>query len=160
MEVTHLKLLAQYIIPLNPRPKKNEHRIGGSGPKCPVCKKYKKQFVRNGSKTTEFAFEAARFLQPRQAKPIPGPVRLVYRCFRETKHRVDDLNLYEALDDLLVKEGVLADDNINIIRSRDGSRCFYDKENPRAEIYIFEYNEEEDREHNKDIYSGPVSGAE
>lgn len=155
-----MKLLAQYTIPLNPRPKKNEHRIAGNGPKCPVCKKYKKQFVRNGTKTTEFAFQAARFLQPRPAKPISNTVRVVYHCYRETKHRVDDLNLYEALDDLLVKEGVLADDNINIIRSRDGSRCFYDKANPRAEIYIFEHQEEADGERQEIIYGRQVSGAE
>ena len=155
-----MELLARYTIPLNPRPKKNEHRIAGSGPKCPVCKKYKKQFVRNGSKTTEFAFQAARFLHPKPQKPIGGAVRLVYRCYRETRHRVDDLNLYEALDDLLVKEGVLADDNINIVRSRDGSRCFYDKANPRAEIYIFSYNEEEDNELHENIYGGPLPGSE
>lgn len=129
-----MKLLAQYTIPINPRPKKNEHRIAGSGPKCPVCKKYKKQFVRNGSKTTDFAFSAAKYLRPKPGKPISGTVRVVYRCYRETRHRVDDLNLYEALDDLLVKEGVLSDDNINIIRSRDGSRCFYDKEIGRAHV--------------------------
>ena len=95
-----------------------------------------------GRNTTEFAFSAARYLQPRPPKPISRPVRLVYRCYRETKHRVDDLNLYEALDDLLVKQGILADDNINIIRSRDGSRCGYDKENPRAEIEIYTWEEE------------------
>lgn len=147
-----MELLAQYTIPLNPRPKKNEHRIAGSGPKCPVCKKYKKQFVRNGSKTTEFAFLAAKYLHPRPEKPIAGPVQLVYRCYRETRHRVDDLNLYEALDDLLVKEGVLSDDNINVIRSRDGSRCFYDKERPRAEIFIFRYEEEENGGHQENVY--------
>lgn len=137
-----MEKLASYVIPINPRPKKNEHRIAGSGPKCPVCKKYRKQFVRNGKNTTDFAFFAARYLQPRPPKPISRPVRLVYRCYRETKHRVDDLNLYEALDDLLVKQGILADDNINIIRSRDGSRCGYDKENPRAEIEIYTWEEE------------------
>lgn len=142
--------LARYTIPLNPRPKKNEHRIAGSGPKCPVCKKYKKQFVRNGNKTTEYAFQAAKFLQPKPKKPIGGPVHIVYRCYRETRHRVDDLNLYEALDDILVKSGILIDDNINIIRSRDGSRVTYDKENPRAEIYIYRYEEEENSELQKE----------
>ena len=139
----HMKLLASYVIPLNPRPKKNEHRIAGSGPKCPVCKKYKRQFVRNGNKTTDFAFFAAKYLNPKPQKPIAGPVLLVYRCYRETRHRVDDLNLYEALDDLLVKEGILADDNINVIRSRDGSRCYYDKARPRSEIEIYEWEEED-----------------
>lgn len=138
-----MKELARFTIPLNPKPKKNTHRIAGSGARCPICKKYKKQFVRNGNATTEFAFAAARFLRPKPDKPISGTVHLVYRLYRETKHRVDDLNLYEALDDLLVKEKILSDDNINIIRSRDGSRVYYDKDNPRAEIFIYEFNEEE-----------------
>lgn len=54
------------------------------------------------------------------------------------------LNLYASLDDLLVKEQILKDDNRSIIRSRDGSRVLYDKEHPRAEIYIYKYREEED----------------
>ena len=52
-----------------------------------------------------------------------------------------------------VKEKILSDDNINIIRSRDGSRVLYDKENPRAEIYIYDYREEDDREiQHADLY--------
>lgn len=43
-----------------------------------------------------------------------------------------------SLDDLLVKEGVLQDDNISVIRCRDGSFVDYDKEHPRAEIEIYE----------------------
>lgn len=51
---------------------------------------------------------------------------------------------YASLDDILTREGILKDDNISIIRNRDGSRVFYDKEHPRAEIYIYEYRKEED----------------
>ena len=64
--------------------------------------------------------------------------------YTETQRVVDDLNLYASLDDLLVREKILKDDNRRIIRSRDGSRVMYDKENPRAEIYIYRYREEED----------------
>ena len=53
-----------------------------------------------------------------------------------TRRRVDLVNLLEATDDVLVHYGVLEDDNSNIIVSHDGSRVFYDKENPRTEIYI------------------------
>lgn len=136
--------LAQYTIPIDPKTKKNSHRIAGCGPRCPVCGKYKKQFIRNGNTTTDFAFNAARYLMPRPKKPIEGPVQVVYRLYTGTWHRKDDLNLYEALDDILVKEGILKDDDRKTIRSRDGSRVLYDKDNPRAEIYIYEYREEED----------------
>ena len=59
-----------------------------------------------------------------------------------SRRRVDDLNLYAALDDILVAEGIIRDDSIKYIRNRDGSRVLYDKENPRAEIYIYDYTEE------------------
>ena len=137
-----MKPMQTYVIPLDPKTKKNSHRIAGCGPRCPVCGKYQKQFIRNGKTTTDFAFRAAQFIHPRPKLPISQPIRLVYRIYTGTRRRVDDLNLYEALDDILVSERVLEDDNRSIIRSRDGSRVLYDKENPRAEIYIYEYQEE------------------
>jgi bacterioferritin-associated ferredoxin len=139
-----METIAQYVIPLDPKSKKNSHRIAGCGTRCPVCGKYAKQFVRNGNTTTEFAFHAAKYLRPKPWKPIEGPVHLIYRLYTATWHRKDDLNLYEALDDILVKEGILKDDDRKTIRNRDGSRVLYDKDNPRAEIYIYEYKEEDD----------------
>lgn len=150
-----MKLLAKYVIPLDPRTKKNSHRISGCGPKCPVCGKYHRQFVRNGNTTTEFSYKAAKFLFPKPEKPIDGAVRVVYRLYMKTRRRVDDLNLFGALDDILVREKILQDDNISVIRDRDGSRVFYDKENPRAEVYIYEYKEEEDGEiEHEDVHRG------
>lgn len=150
-----MELLAQYRIPLDPRTKKNSHRISGCGKRCPVCGKYERQFVRNAKTTTDYSFKAVKFLQPRPAKPIEGPVHLVYRLYTQTWHRKDDLNLYEALDDILVTNGILKDDDRKTIRNRDGSRVLYDKDNPRAEIFIYTYEEEEDDEiRNKYVYRG------
>ena len=156
-----MELLAQYVIPLDPKAKKNSHRIAGCGKRCPVCGKYAKQFVRNADKTTEYGFKAAQYLHPKPTKPIAGPVWLVYKLYTATWHRKDDLNLYEALDDILVKEKILLDDNISVIRSRDGSRVFYDKEHPRAEIYIYDYEEgDTQNEQNQDVHGGQVFGTE
>jgi hypothetical protein len=137
------ELLAQYVIFLDPRTKKNHMSIVGTGPKCPKCGKRKKQFVRQGRAHDKFAFDAARFLTPRPKEPISTEIHLVYKLYMQTKRKVDDLNLYASLDDILVHEGILADDNIRYIRNRDGSRVFYDKENPRAEIYIYRHEEGE-----------------
>ena len=115
--------------------------IVGTGPKCPKCGKRKKQFVRQGRAHDKYAFDAARFLNPRPKEPIGTEVHLVYKLYMQTKRRVDDLNLYASLDDILVHEGILQDDCIKYIRNRDGSRVFYDKENPRAEIYIYKHEE-------------------
>ena len=137
-------LLAQYCIELDTRTKKNHMSIVGTGARCPKCGKKARQFVRQGRANTEYSVKAARFLHPHPEKPISQPVHLVYTVYTQTKRVVDDLNLYASLDDILVKEGILKDDNRNIIRCRDGSRVLYDKERPRAEIYIYEYKEEED----------------
>lgn len=71
---------------------------------------------------------------------IDYPVTVICWYFRKTRHRVDLTNLLEATDDILVKAEVLADDNSQIIKSHDGSRVFFDKDNPRVEIEIVEYS--------------------
>lgn len=62
--------------------------------------------------------------------------------YRPTKVRCDLTNLLEAIDDILVKAGVLEDDNWKIIGGHDGSRVRFDSENPRTEITITEMNDE------------------
>ena len=52
---------------------------------------------------------------------------------------VDLANLLEATNDMLVKHGVLADDNRKIVASHDGSRVFLDREHPRVDITISFY---------------------
>ena len=44
--------------------------------------------------------------------------------------------MLEAIDDIMVRVGLLADDNYTIVQSHDGSRILHDKENPRTEVYI------------------------
>lgn len=50
--------------------------------------------------------------------------------------RTDLTNLLEAVDDLLVSEGIIEDDHYGIVTAHDGSRCYWDKESPRTEIII------------------------
>jgi Holliday junction resolvase RusA-like endonuclease len=65
---------------------------------------------------------------------IPCNVKCLY--YMPTHGRVDLVNLLEATCDILVKAGVLADDNAKVVVSHDGSRVLVDKENPRVEITI------------------------
>lgn len=69
---------------------------------------------------------------------IDYPVNIKALYYMPTHRRVDLCNLHEALCDVLVKFGVVQDDNCKIIASMDGSRVLYDKENPRTEVYIEE----------------------
>lgn len=80
--------------------------------------------------------EIALWQLPRVYYHIPVNVKCVY--YMNAKRRVDLTNLLEATDDILVKGGVLADDNCTILVSHDGSCVKYDKENPRVEIEITE----------------------
>lgn len=67
---------------------------------------------------------------------IDYPVNIKALYYMPTRRLVDKTNLESALLDVLVKAGVLADDNSRIVVSTDGSRVLYDKDNPRTEITI------------------------
>lgn len=69
-------------------------------------------------------------------EPIDYPINLKCLFFMSTKRKIDLCNLQEAVCDILVHYGILADDNRNIVAAQDGSRVYYDKENPRTEIEI------------------------
>lgn len=71
---------------------------------------------------------------------IHDPVNVKVIYYMQTRRTVDLLNLLEATCDILVKAGVLRDDNSRIVVSHDGSRVRYDKNNPRAEITIEQSN--------------------
>ena len=67
---------------------------------------------------------------------INVPVNIKCLFYMPTRRRVDLTNLLEAVDDILVHVGIIEDDYYGIIAAHDGSRVFYDKDNPRTEIYI------------------------
>ena len=115
--------------------------IAGSGSRCPFCGKHKKQFIRQGRAGDKYTFEAQPHLQPRPNAPICTPVHIKYLFYMGTRRKVDKLNLQAAADDLLVLAGIIQDDNSSIVKSHDGTRVLYDKEHPRTEIYIFDYEE-------------------
>ena len=120
----------------DPRTKKNSMIIAGTGQRCPVCKKFKKQWVRQSPQHDAWHKEASRQLTAPPEKPISSPVNCCYVFYTETRRRVDGLNLEAAIDDLLVANDILEDDNSRIVISHDGSRVRYDPYNPRVEITI------------------------
>ena len=70
----------------------------------------------------------------------PVNVKAVY--YMPTRRKVDLCNLHEALCDVLVHYGIVADDNSNIIATMDGSCVKYDKNHPRTEVTIERIGEE------------------
>lgn len=78
----------------------------------------------------------------RPQKPISARVNVRCIYYMKTHRRVDLANLIEATTDILVKARVLEDDNCRIVAAHDGSRVDYDKNNPRAEIWIEEMEDD------------------
>ena len=115
----------KFTIPLNPVTKKNSQQIilVGGRPRIIPSKKYK-----------EYERDCIPFLT--HVEPVTGRLNVKAVYFMRTRRRVDLINLHEALHDILVKAGVLEDDNCKIIYSTDGSYVDYDKENPRTEVTI------------------------
>ena len=74
-------------------------------------------------------------------EPFLDPCNMKCLYYMPTRRRVDLVNLLEATCDILVHYGILIDDNSNYVVGHDGSRVFYDKENPRTEIHLTEVKE-------------------
>ena len=125
------------MIPLAPVSKKNSQRIAMNNTTG-------KPFIMQSAAYTEYERSAAYFLRPKPQKPIGTPVTVRCRFYMPTKRRVDTANLVAAIHDILVKYGVLEDDNRNVIASTDGTRTLYDKQKPRTEIEIEPYEEDYD----------------
>lgn len=130
-----------YVIKGDPRTKKNSQMIAGAGKRCPVCKKPEKQWIRQSKAHNDFADVAMQQLYPKPPRPIDYPVNVKCIFFMQTRRKVDSLNLLASIDDLLVSAGILEDDNSRIVAAHDGSRVYYDKDNPRTVIRITRMNE-------------------
>ena len=110
----------------------------------PITKKNSQQIVKFGSKRAiipsrqymEFEKAVRKQLSVDVNCCVVSPVNVSAVFYMPTRRKVDLTNLLEAIDDALVKCGVLEDDNCGIIVSHDGSRVRYDKEHPRIEVEI------------------------
>lgn len=121
------------LIPLKPYTKKNSQQIfyknrtsiNGNIKKIP--------FISPSEQYKQYEADCAIFIRPLE---IDAPVNVQAHYYMDTLKRVDLTNLNEALHDVLVKNHLLAEDNCRVIVATDGSRVFYDKENPRTEVLI------------------------
>ena len=120
--------MLKFTVPLPPISKKNSQQILTN-------KATGRPFIMPSKKYKDYEKSAAKYI-PWQPAPINQPVNIKCLFYMPTKRRVDLTNLLEAIDDVMVKSGLLADDDFTIIQSHDGSRVLYDKENPRTEVYI------------------------
>lgn len=116
------------IIPVIPRSKKNSQQIIYNP-------RTKRPMIIQSKLYANFERECSKFLLKYKSN-IDYSVNLKIEFYVPDKRRRDIANYIEAVQDILVKYGVLRDDNYNIIKSLDGTRMYVDKENPRVEIEI------------------------
>lgn len=114
---------------------------------APVTKKNHGQIV-NGrlipsKQYLQYEKDCAYSLRDYKDININSPINVMAHYYMPTKRRVDITNLHNALHDVLVKYGIVEDDNCTIIAGTDGSRVFHDKENPRTEIFITDIGDRE-----------------
>lgn len=118
-----------YVILGEPITKKNSQQI------C-VNSRTGRRFIRPSKDFLEYQTNCGYFLRKNGNATIDYPVNIKVLFYRSTQRRCDLTNLLEAIDDILVRYEVLADDNFKIVAGHDGSRVLIDKDNPRTEIYI------------------------
>lgn len=121
--------MLKYTIPLPPVTKKNSQQIM-------VNRKTGKPFVFPSKQYKEYEQKAMWYIRPRPETPINEPCNVKMLFYMPTRRRVDLVNAQEACLDILVKAGVIEDDNASVVVSMDGSRVLYSKENPRTEVEI------------------------
>jgi len=124
------KIVYQASIPINPITKKNSQEIR-------INQKTGKRFPAQNKRYEKYEHDAGYFLKALK-EPIDFPVNLKCVFHRATRHRVDLSNLIEAIQDVLVKYGILKDDNHNIVKSLDGCEVVVGSASPRTEIEITE----------------------
>lgn len=114
------------VIPINPVTKKNHGNIV----------MIKGRPIMLPSKPYQEYEKKCKPYMPTLEKPIDFPINLKCTFYMQTRRKVDISNLISAISDILVKYKVILDDNRNIVASYDGSRVFYDKENPHTIVEI------------------------
>lgn len=106
-------------IPLMCRSKKNSQEIH-------INPKNGRRFISQSKLYKEFERECGYFLNKYQIN-INCPINLKCTFYVKDRRKRDIVNLLNAIQDILVKYKVIADDNYKIIQSLDGSRIIYEK---------------------------------
>lgn len=129
----------QFTIALPPRTKKNHQQIrknfrtGG-------------RYIGQSDAYTQYEQDCMWFIPAAAKVKIDTPVNIKALFYMEKDAKVDVTNLNSALHDILVLAGVLLDDSSLhpcIVAGTDGSRVYVDKNRPRTEVFITNFEEEQ-----------------
>ena len=122
------EVVAKFTIPITPITKKNHQRILKN-------RNTGKHFVAPSEQYEQYEATALWYI-PKRGMPIDFPVNVKCVFYMPNNRPCDLTNHLESIDDVMVKAGLLKDDNYKILASHDGSRVLVDKNNPRTEVEI------------------------
>lgn len=119
------------IIPELTIPKKNSQQIL-------INKRTRKPFIQQSERYLAFERVCYYYLFKYSKLKIDTSINLKCTFYVPDKRRRDLANLLESIQDILVKYGVLVDDNYKIVQGVDGSRIIYEKDRKETIIEITE----------------------
>ncbi|TXH08894.1 MAG: RusA family crossover junction endodeoxyribonuclease [Spirochaetes bacterium] len=115
-------------------------------PGQPVVKKNNQKVVWRNGKPMKINTPAFRLwhanaikelhLWSRPSVPIDYPVIMQVEFYMRSRRRVDISNLYEGIQDVLSEMNVIMDDSCIVIIGHDGSRVYFDPDNPRMRVKL------------------------
>ena len=121
--------MIKFTLPVRPTTKKNSQQVVMRG-KYPILLP-SKQYLAFEKSVLPYLHKVKE-----EAGVIDYPVNVQAVFYTETRRNVDLSNLLNAIDDAMVKSGLIVDDNRDIVAGHDNSRVFHDKNNPRIEVLI------------------------
>lgn len=115
-------------IPVQCRSKKNSQQILFNH-------RTRKPFISQSELYKQFEIECGYYLKKYKLN-IDYPINLKCIFIVPDRRKRDIVNLLNAIQDILVKYNVIADDNYNIVAGVDGSRIIYQKGKAETIIQI------------------------
>ena len=123
--------MIKFTLPIKPITKKNSGQIVMRG-KYPILIP-SKQYLQFEKDSLPYFYRVKQ-----EVGVVNYPVNIQCIFYMDARRKVDLSNLLNAVDDAMVKSGLILDDNRDIIAGHDGSRVFHDNINPRIELEIKE----------------------
>lgn len=120
-----------FVIYAEPRSKKNSQQVA-------MNPKTHRPFITQSKAYKDFSKEVVKQIRMNGYAPkelIDYPINIKYVFYKGSRRLCDGLNLSAAMDDILTGI-VIEDDHRDIVIGHDGTRVYYDKENPRVEVTI------------------------
>ena len=120
----------KFTIPVKPRTKKNHGQI--------IHTKSGRHILLPSPSYKEFEKEVIKYVTAEfgNIEPIDFKCNLKCKFYKDRNYSSDLVGYLQAIQDALVKAGILKDDNTNIVTTVNGSEVHHYKENPRIEVEI------------------------